>query len=128
VTDTRSVHPVAEQFRDAAMDAARLAAPGTDDEARTQAEAATHLRQLADALAHRGLRVPRVADNLQMLRVSNPAASDLSEVIRIHHTNAHGWEYLWSWREVIGPATKTGQVADQIAKVLRLTDDQYRPQ
>jgi hypothetical protein len=123
VADTRSVHPVAEQFRDAAMDAARLAAPGTDDEAGTEAEAAAHLRQLADALTRRGLQVPRVAENLQMLRVSNPAASDLSEVIRIRHTKKHGWEYLWSWREVIGPANKMGQVADQIAKVLRLADD-----
>jgi hypothetical protein len=71
--------------------------------------------QLAGCLEERGYRA-QVIERLTgpvRLKITNPAASALSETV-VHHAGL----FWWSWMDQIGPEADVPAVADIIARVL----------
>jgi hypothetical protein len=84
-----------------------------------QDAARTYLEQLAAELSSRGWRTKPLVNG--RLRVTNPDAADLAELIGCHAPDGR-WEFCWSWGDAIGPVDTVAAVADRITKVLRTVD------
>lgn len=76
------------------------------------------LEQLAKELHEREwqARLVTVPNNV-VLHVVNPISPSLMERITCSE-DARGWQFYWSWREVVGPADDVKAAADLITKVL----------
>ena len=84
-------------------------------------ESTEYLRRLADRLSADGFQAD-VQDQGQ-LSVRNPAASDLSEVIRCDSDNDGVVCFVWSWGAVIAPVTEVELAAERIEHVLKAVDE-----
>ncbi|MEV0623524.1 hypothetical protein AB0I81_60125 [Nonomuraea sp. NPDC050404] len=85
-------------------------------------EAATHLNNLQAALQSLGLhaRLLTQDDRLPRLRVINPKATALSELISA--APDHGqWLFWWSWDQPITEVTHLATAAERIGHVLATT-------
>ncbi|MCF6468891.1 hypothetical protein FAF44_10890 [Nonomuraea sp. MG754425] len=85
-------------------------------------EAATHLDNLREALQTLGLhaRLLTQDDRLPRLRVINPKATTLSEIISAA-PNHDQWLFMWSWNEPITEVTHLATAAERIRHVLAAT-------
>ncbi len=75
---------------------------------------------LADCLRARGLRT-KVIEPLEgpvRVKVTNPAAAVLSEMIILH-----AGAFWWPWQDKIGPASDVPGVADIIVRVLAAANE-----
>ncbi|MBF8184793.1 hypothetical protein ITP53_03355 [Nonomuraea sp. K274] len=86
------------------------------------AEAATHLDNLQKALQHLGLhtRLLTQDDRLPRLRVINPEATTMSEIISAAPKHDQ-WLFWWSWNEPITEVTHLAATAERIGYVLAAT-------
>ncbi|MFC5832560.1 hypothetical protein ACFPZ3_52645 [Nonomuraea insulae] len=86
------------------------------------AEAATHLDHLQEALQSLGLhaRLLTQDDRLPRLRVINPKATTLTEIISVVQRHDR-WLFLWSWNEPITEVAQLATAAERIRYVLAAT-------
>lgn len=86
------------------------------------AEAATHLDNLQQALQSLGLhtRLLTQNDRLPRLRVINPKATALSEIISAAPQHDQ-WLFWWSWNEPITEVARLATAAERIRHVLAAT-------
>lgn len=86
------------------------------------AEAATHLDNLQEALQSLGLhaRLLTQDDRLPRLRVINPKATTLSEIICAAPKHDQ-WLFWWSWNEPITEVAHLATAAERIGHVLATT-------
>ncbi|MEU6720769.1 hypothetical protein ABZ897_55740 [Nonomuraea sp. NPDC046802] len=83
------------------------------------AQAATHLTELQEVLQNLGMHARLLTrdERLPCLRVINPEATTLSEVITAAPKNSQ-WLFLWSWAEPIAGVANLATAADRICHVL----------
>ncbi|MFC4011327.1 hypothetical protein ACFOY2_29150 [Nonomuraea purpurea] len=83
------------------------------------AQAATHLTTLQELLHNLGLhtRLLTQDERLPRLRVINPEATTLSEVITAEPEEDQ-WLFWWSWTEPITEVAHLAAAADRICRVL----------
>ncbi|MEU6715763.1 hypothetical protein ABZ897_30225 [Nonomuraea sp. NPDC046802] len=86
------------------------------------AQAATHLTSLQELLQNLGLHTRLLTrdERLPRLRVINPEATTLSEVITAA-PKENQWLFWWSWAQPITEVTHLTTAADRICRVLAAT-------
>ncbi|MFC5828034.1 hypothetical protein [Nonomuraea insulae] len=86
------------------------------------AEAAIHLDNLQEALQSLSLHTRLLTrdDRLPRLRVINPKATTLTEIISVAQRHDR-WLFLWSWNEPITEVAQLATAAERIRYVLAAT-------
>jgi hypothetical protein len=81
------------------------------------------LRRLAEQLGADGFETVVQGQARTQLSVRNPAASELTEIIRCDSDNDGKLCFVWSWGAPIAPVVEVRLAAERIAHVLKAVDE-----
>lgn len=86
-------------------------------------ESTEYLGRLAERLSTDGFQTDVQGQVHNQLSVRNPAASELTEVIRCDSDNGGKVCFVWSWGAPIAPVVEVELAAERIAHVLKAVDE-----
>jgi hypothetical protein len=82
-----------------------------------------HLEQLGAALQRRGWSVVLIEQGGETaLKVTNPSAREVSELVFCRRGRGGTFKYHWPWREPIAPVSSMGIAIERIRDLLRVDD------